>query len=111
MSESLNYLLHKTIIRSVSPLLFVVQRWETVDSAVALLKEIVHLKMKTLSSSTQPQVVPNLYECLCSAEHKQRYSEESGKQSSSGAPLTSGLELLEVEWMMTEFSFLGELSL
>ncbi len=30
-----------------------------------------------------------MYECLCSAEHKGRYSEESGKQSSSGAPLTS----------------------
>ncbi len=26
---------------------------------------------------------------LCSAEHKGRYSEECGKQSSSGAPLTS----------------------
>ncbi len=38
---------------------------------------------------THPQVVPNLYECLCSAEHKGRYSEECGKQSSSGAPLTS----------------------
>ncbi len=44
-----------------------------------------------------PQVVPNLYECLCSAEHKGRYSEECGKQSrhqwctkqSYGAPLTS----------------------
>ncbi len=42
-----------------------------------------------MSSFTQPQVVPNLYECLCSAEHKGRYFEESGKQSSSGAPLTS----------------------
>ncbi len=45
--------------------------------------------MKILSSFTHPQVVPNLYECLCSAEHKGRYSEEWGKQSSSGAPLTS----------------------
>ncbi len=46
--------------------------------------------MKNLSF-THPQVVPNLYECLCSAEHKARYSEseECGKQSSSGAPLTS----------------------
>ncbi len=50
---------------------------------------IVHPKMKILSSFTLPQVVPNLYECLCSAEHKGRYSEECGKQSSSGAPLTS----------------------
>ncbi len=52
-------------------------------------KGIVHLKMKILSSFTHPQVVPSLYECLCSAEHKGRYSEECGKQSSSGAPLTS----------------------
>ncbi len=44
--------------------------------------------MKILSF-THPQVVPNLYECVCSAEHKGRYSEECGKQSSSGAPLTS----------------------
>ncbi len=44
--------------------------------------------MKILSSFTHPQVVPNLYECVCS-EHKGRYSEECGKQSSSGAPLTS----------------------
>ncbi len=41
-----------------------------------------------LSPFTHP-VVPNLYECLCSAEHNGRYSEECGKQSSSGAPLTS----------------------
>ncbi len=53
------------------------------------LKGIVHPKMKMLSSFTHPQVVPNLYECLCSAEHKGRYSEECGKQSSSGVPLTS----------------------
>ncbi len=39
-------------------------------------------------SFTLPQVFPNLYECLCSAEYKGRYSEECGKQSSSGAPLT-----------------------
>ncbi len=53
------------------------------------LKGIVHPKMKILSSFTHPRVVPNLYECVCSAEHKGRYSEECGKQSSSGAPLTS----------------------
>ncbi len=51
------------------------------------IKGIVHPKMIILSF-THPQVVPNLYECLCS-EHKGRYSEESGKQSSSGASLTS----------------------
>ncbi len=54
-----------------------------------VIKGIVHPKMKILSSFTHSQVVPNLYECLCSAEHKGRYSEECGKQSSSGAPLTS----------------------
>ncbi len=53
------------------------------------LKGIVHPKMKIVSSFTHPQVDPNLYECVCSAEHKGRYSEECGKQSSSGAPLTS----------------------
>ncbi len=40
-------------------------------------KGIVHPKMKMLSSFTHPQVVPNLYKCLCSAEHKGVYSEES----------------------------------
>ncbi len=50
------------------------------------IKGIVHPK---IMSFTHPQVVPNLYECLCSAEHKGIYSEKCGKQSSSGAPLTS----------------------
>ncbi len=50
-----------------------------------LLKGIVHPKRKILSSFTHPQ----LYECLCSAEHKGRYSEECGKQSRSGATLAS----------------------
>ncbi len=53
------------------------------------IKGIVHPKMKILSSFTHPQVVPGLYECLCSAEHKGRYSEECKKKSTSGAPLTS----------------------
>ncbi len=52
------------------------------------IKRIVHPKMKIVSS-TQPLVFPNLYECVCCAEHKGRYSEECGKQSSSGEPLTS----------------------
>ncbi len=64
--------------------------WIVVLSGIIpVLKGIVHPKMKILSSFTHPQVVPNLYECRCSAEHKGRYSEECGKQSSSGAPLTS----------------------
>ncbi len=58
-----------------------------------LLKGIVHPKVKILSSFTHPHVVPNLYEYLCSAEYKGGYSEESGEK------------------MMTEFLFLGELSL
>ncbi len=41
------------------------------------LKEIVHPKMKIMSSFTNPQVVPNLYEFLCSAKHKGRNFEES----------------------------------
>ncbi len=53
------------------------------------LKGIVHPKMKILSSYNHPQVVPNLYEFICSAGHKGRYSEESGKQNSSWAPLTA----------------------
>ncbi len=47
--------------------------------------------MKILSSFTHPEVVPDLYTYLCSAEHKGRYSEECGKRSSSGAPLTSSV--------------------
>ncbi len=46
------------------------------------LKGIVHPKM--YNSVIYPQVVPNLYERLCSAEHRGRYSEECGKQSNSG---------------------------
>ncbi len=45
------------------------------------LKGPVHPKMKILSSCCYPQVDSNLYECVCS-EHKGRYSEEWGKQSS-----------------------------
>ncbi len=41
------------------------------------LKGIVHPKITILSSFTHPLVVPNLYEFICSAEHKGRYSEES----------------------------------
>ncbi len=44
---------------------------------MCFIKGIVHPKMKILSSFTLPQVDPNLYECVCSAEHKGRYFEES----------------------------------
>ncbi len=40
------------------------------------LKGTVHPQMKILSSFIQPQVVPDLFECVCS-EHKGRYFEES----------------------------------
>ncbi len=49
----------------------------TVKQVLLKLKWIVHPKMKILSSFTHPQVVPNLYEFLCSAKHKRRYFEES----------------------------------
>ncbi len=79
---------------------------------ISYIKGIVHHKMKILSPFTHPQVVSNLYECVCSAEHKGRYSEECGKQSSSGAPLTSivflfsyhGSQLCpETAWLQTLF--------
>ncbi len=40
----------------------------TDPKGTADIKGIVHPKMKILSLFTHPQVVPNLYECLCSAE-------------------------------------------
>ncbi len=67
-------------------------------STAASFKGIVHPKMKIVSSFTHPQVVPNLYECLCSAEHKGRYSEECGKQSSHGATLTSCFSYYGSQW-------------
>ncbi len=54
---------------------------------IYLLKGIVYPKI--LSSCIHPQVVPNLYECLCSAEHKGRYSEDILLPGCFGAPLTS----------------------
>ncbi len=52
---------------------------------------VINPKMKILSSFTQ--VFPDLYECVCSAEHKGRYSEECGTPSSIGAPLTFSLTM------------------
>ncbi len=57
-----------------------------------VLKGIVPLKKKILSSFTHPQAAPNLYEFLCSAEHKGRYFEESLLPGCLGAPLTSIVE-------------------
>jgi len=37
------------------------------------IKGIVYLKIKSLSSSTHPQFVPNMYELPSSAEHKTGY--------------------------------------
>ncbi len=65
-----------------------------------LLKGIVYPKMKIRSSFTHPQVVPNLYEFLCSAEHKGRYFEESLSSGCFGEPLTSivGKQILWNQW-------------
>jgi len=41
-----------------------------------MLKGIVHPKMAILSSFTHPQVVPNLFEFISSAEHKRRHFKE-----------------------------------
>ncbi len=49
-----------------------------------MLKGIVHPKMKILSSFTHPQVVPNLYECLCSAEHKEDILKNVGNKAILG---------------------------
>ncbi len=50
------------------------------DSWRSAVKGIVHPKLKMLSSFNHPQVVPNLYECFCSAEQKGIYLEECDKQ-------------------------------
>ncbi len=65
----------------------------------------------TQKSFTHPHVVPNLYECICSAEQKGRYSEECGRRSSSGAPLTfivffsyfGSQRCLKTAWLQTFF--------
>ncbi len=54
-----------------------------------MLKGAVHPKMKILSLFIHLKLVTNLYECLCSAEHKGRYFEESVWPGCFGAPLTS----------------------
>jgi len=46
------------------------------NNVTVIIKGIVHPKMKILSSFTHPQVVPNLYEFLSSAEHERKYFEE-----------------------------------
>jgi len=50
-------------------------------TAIQVLKGIVLPKMKILSSFTHPQVVPNLYVFICSAEHRGRYVEECFNQT------------------------------
>ncbi len=61
------------------------------------------LEMKILSSFTHPHVVPNLYECVCSAEHKGRYSEECGKQSSIFFPYYGSQWCPKTAWLQTFF--------
>ncbi len=50
-------------------------------SLLSWVKGTVRPKLKILSSFTHPRVVPDLNECVCS-EHKGRYSEVCGTQSS-----------------------------
>jgi len=50
-----------------------------------------------------PQVVPNLYKFLCSVEHKGKYFEECGKLNSSGALLTSLVNVTVAAWLQTFF--------
>ncbi len=83
------FIWYKTTLCCVTFLFDVHSNVHLLPGLTTAIKGIVHPKMKILSSFTHPRVVPNLYECLCSAEHKGRYSEECGKQSSSGEPLTS----------------------
>jgi len=47
----------------------------------SFVKGILHPKIKVLSSFTHPQVVPNLYLFICSAEHKERYLKECFNQT------------------------------
>ncbi len=47
-------------------------------------KGIVHPKIKIVSSFTHPQVVPNLYECVCSAEHKDDILKNEGNRAVLG---------------------------
>ncbi len=48
------------------------------------IKGVVHPKMKILSSFTHPHVVPNLYECLCSAEGKEDILKNVGNRAVLG---------------------------
>ncbi len=52
------------------------RRVEAAHEQIITLKRQFIWKWKILSSFTQTQVSPDLYECVCS-EHKGRYSEES----------------------------------
>ncbi len=65
-----------------------------------------------MSSFTHPQVDPNLYECVCS-EHRGRYSEEWGKQSSNYFPSmeVNGAQNSLITNFLQNISVLGELSL
>jgi len=55
---------------------------------ISTLKGIVHPRIKIVSLFTHPQVVPNLYEFLSSAEHKRRYFEECLSLNPCGAPFS-----------------------
>ncbi len=67
-----------------SPLFWACWAPGCLDCTRQLFKGIVHPKIKILSSFTHPQVVPKVYTCLCSAEHKGGYSEECGNRAVLG---------------------------
>lgn len=50
----------------------------TASNVLISIKGVVHPKCKILRFFTHPQVVTNLHEFLCSAEHKIRDFEECG---------------------------------
>ncbi len=83
----------------------------------SVLKGVVHPKMNILSSFSHPHVVPNLHD-LTSAEKSQCLFNGNQTWLAANIPQNiffcvpqEGLEQHEGEQMMTETSFLGELSL
>ncbi len=79
-----------TVIQAVHSLLYIVAKCHFFS--IVTWKYIIkknNPKWKFRSLFTHPRVVPNLYECPLFCWTQRRYFEECGKQSSSGALLTS----------------------
>ncbi len=96
------HLCFRTLFFFINCNAYIISHFWIIMFSVFPLKVIVHPKMKMMSSFTRPEVVPNLYECLCSAEHKGRYSEECGKQSSSFFLLWKSM-CPKTAWLQTFF--------